>query len=374
MRILVIGMVDSVHLARWLAQFRETDHEFYIISSSPHRRVHPTLDELIRTGNYFIPAVSRYLSLPLWLLDRCFSNALRGCLLAWAGRAFRPQLVHVLEFQNGGYTYLKARSFGRSLAKAKLLLTPYGSDIYWFRQFPSHLAKLRELITLADGFSSECLRDEKLALELGFSGVFGPRIPAFGGIELEPPDNVRGSRNIIAIKGYQNRWGQALNAISALQNLGSRIEGFDIVFFSSNLLTIRAAKKFQALTGLSVTCYKKGELTHEQVLAIFRKSVAYIGLSKSDGISASMIEAMANGAIPIQSDTSCCGEWLDHGLGGFLVGYDDIQSISSALLRVIGDVGFQSTAAKHNFQQLKKKLHPPAISIAARNTYSMLDS
>jgi len=102
---------------------------------------------------------------------------------------------------------------------------------------------------------------------------------------------------------------------------------------------------------------------------LFSKSVAYVGLSKSDGISASMIEAMANGAIPIQSNSSCGGEWLQDGVGGFLVDYRDISTVARLLASVARDEDFQRVAATANFEALTDKLNPDQVQRDAELTY-----
>jgi glycosyltransferase involved in cell wall biosynthesis len=48
-----------------------------------------------------------------------------------------------------------------------------------------------------------------------------------------------------------------------------------------------------------------------------------VGHSLSEGISTSMLEAMAMGAIPIQTCTSCADEWIINGEAGFLVEPND---------------------------------------------------
>ena len=372
MNILVIGMADSVHLSRWLAQFRDGGYKFTLISSSPHRRVHPQLEELISRKLCHIPFISRYFSLPFWLLDKFLGNTIRALLVAWVTKKYKPDLVHVLEFQNAGYVYLRGLRLSQNLSRIPLLLTPYGSDIYWFKQFPRHLRKIRALLARADVLSSECQRDEMLALANGFKGKFGPRIPAFGGLQFSHQKEDRSSRNAIAVKGYQNRWGRALNALRAIENLGGSFSDMEVVLFSCNQSTVRAAKKFAKATGRNVTAFRKGKLRNDEVIAIFRRSAVYIGLSRSDGISASMIEAMANGAVPIQSDTSCCDEWLEHGVGGFLVDYDDVDGVSRALARILSDPSFQSNAAARNLETLGEKLRPSSVAKAAIETYEMV--
>ncbi len=374
MKILVVGMADSVHLSRWLSQFEGSDHEFVLVSSSPHRKLHPQLKELLKTPHFSMPLISRVLSLPLWIVDRLLDDRLRGLLIASVFRRFSPDAIHVLEFQNGGYSYLRALYFDPNVASAKLLLTPYGSDIFWFQNFPKHLSKIKRLLQIASAMSCECQRDEALARKFGFQGVFGPRIPAFGAIDIVEPDDDRTSRNLIAVKGYQNHWGQALNALAALKKICSDLRAYEIVFYSCNRATIKAAKAFAWSTGVRVKAYKKNALTSLEMSRIFQKSAIYIGLSKSDGISASMIEAMANGAIPIQSDTSCSNEWMVDGLGGYLVKYDDVDGLSQKILETLTDISFQEKAAAANFISLREKLNPSVTRQAAYRTYEILTS
>lgn len=314
---------------------------------------------------------SRVLSLPFWIADRFLSDWIRGILLAFYAERFKPDLIHVNEFQNAGYMYLRARAMSNSARAAKLLVTPYGSDIYWFQQFPKHLKKIKDLLSFTDAVSAECRRDEFLAKKYGFDGVFGPRIPAFGSINLDLDRALSSDRKTIAVKGYQNHWGQALNAIEVIRSLAPQLEGYTIELFSCNKVTVRAARGLRRETGLKVIAHPKGSLTNSQVQDIMNRSLAMIALSKSDGISASMIEAMVNGAVPIQSKTSCCDEWLDDGLGGFLVDFDDKAAISSHLSFLLENLDFRAKAARHNIESLQSKLNPEKLSGLARETYEL---
>ena len=61
---------------------------------------------------------------------------------------------------------------------------------------------------------------------------------------------------------------------------------------------------------MEITANGKGALSHQKMLEVFAQSKIYVGLSESDGISTSMLEAMAMGAIPVQTSTACCDEWF----------------------------------------------------------------
>jgi len=373
MKILIIGMADSIHLAKWLSQYSDSNFLFQIVSSSPHRRIHPTLRGLLRKPNFKMGRFSRALSLFLWILDRVLSNFLRGLIVAFTIRSFKPDIVHVLEFQNAGYVFLRSRRFIGNASKFKLVLTPYGSDIFWFQHYPKHLRKIRKLLSIADGISCECRRDELLAIEHGFKGILLPRIPAFGSTELPELDPDRTKRRIIAVKGYQNKWGQATLALQAISSVADDLVGFNVEIFSAEGKAVRSARKLEKHTGIQVKIHKKHSMSNQDVLELFSRSQVYIGLSKSDGISASMIEAMAQGAIPIQSNSSCCDEWLDDEIGGFLVDYQDVEKVANLILRIVSDEEFQISAARHNQSLLRKKIAAPLTKKAALDTYNLLN-
>ena len=68
-----------------------------------------------------------------------------------------------------------------------------------------------------------------------------------------------------------------------------------------------------------------------------RKTAAAIAVSISDGTPNTMLEAMAMGACPVQSDTGSTAEWIDNGENGLLVPPEDVGVIESAIRRVVSD-------------------------------------
>ena len=74
-------------------------------------------------------------------------------------------------------------------------------------------------------------------------------------------------------------------------------------------------------TNLRISAVPSGNLGHEEVLKLLSESEIYIGHSLSDGISTSMLEAMAMGAVPIQTRGIIIGR-----LGGTVVNGEPVQS------------------------------------------------
>jgi glycosyltransferase involved in cell wall biosynthesis len=333
-RVLVVCMLDSIHSARWLRQFKDQGINFLLFPSSPHRGLHPELEELLASSestSFRLAAHARYFALPLWVLDKFANNFFRGCLLRTAIRNFKPSVVHALELQNAGYVTLRALSAGKPKG-LNFMVTNWGSDIFWFQRFPKHKAKLKELLRFADAYSSECERDVILARKLGFSGRAMPVIPNAGGFcaaDLSIPRLGPSERKIIALKGYHGWVGRAKVSLQAVSAMAEELRSFQIVVYSANRSVLKLAKQVSKQTGLEITAFGKGAMSHKRVLEMFAKSKIHVGLSESDGISTSMLEAMAMGAIPVQTSTSCCNEWF--GDSGVAVHEITVSAVKGAI-------------------------------------------
>ena len=332
-RILVICMYDSIHSARWLSQFQDQDIEFLLFPSSPHRKVHKNLKALVSgssTASYKLFPLSKLFGLPLWIADKFVDNWFRSTLVKSAIRSFKPQFVHAMELQNAGYIAAKAMA---SKSSAKLIATNWGSDILWFQQFPKHRDKLKHLLSVAEYYSCECNRDVALAKSLGFLGQVMPVIPNAGGFSKELLSKqvpLLTDRKVIAIKGYHGWVGRAKIALEAVEAMASDLKAYRLVVYSANRGTITLAKQIAKRTGLDITIFGKGKLSHNQVLELFASAKIYVGLSLSDGISTSLLESMAMGAIPVQTATACCDEWFTD--SGVKVTEITLEGVQKAIL------------------------------------------
>jgi glycosyltransferase involved in cell wall biosynthesis len=90
----------------------------------------------------------------------------------------------------------------------------------------------------------------------------------------------------------------------------------------------------------------------------------------SDGISTSLLEAMASGAFPIQSDTSCADEWVINGTNGFIVPWDDPVAISKCIQKALTDDVLVDSAREINTQISLKRLSPERVESSRKTFYS----
>jgi hypothetical protein len=339
--------------------------------------VHPKILEMIAKGKKFdnqvtiVPFGGKF-SLPLWVLDRFFSDRIRGLLLRRVLKKTFPDFVHALELQHAGYVTMRALA-DKSIT-TPLIATNYGSDIYWFQRFPRHQIKIQEILDRADSYSAECQRDYLLAKHLGFEGVELPLGPNAGGVELAETHfdfQAPSKRMTIAIKGYHGWVGRALVALDAVESLHHELRDYEIVVYSANLKVARRAMQIGKKHGLRVSVHKKNSLSHQEVLDIFGKARIYVGLSLSDGISTSLLEAMSMGAFPIQTSTSCADEWISPGKSGVLIRNLDADEVSRALKLALADDALVDGAVGINMEAIKAKADSKLLKRSAKAFYGI---
>jgi glycosyltransferase involved in cell wall biosynthesis len=85
-----------------------------------------------------------------------------------------------------------------------------------------------------------------------------------------------------------------------------------------------------------------GRVDHERLPDLLRTCNVYVAMPTTEGVSASLLEAMACGCYPVVSDLTANRHWIVHGENGRLVKVDDGAALEDALMGVwsnLRDVG-----------------------------------
>ncbi len=387
-KVLLVAMPDSIHVARWLAANVDNNLDIMVFASSPMRRVHPSIRELLgrrhpkgdSTGLVLrIHKLSFLLAIPLWIADRrfFFGGRLRGLLIAAAIASFKPRIVHTMESQNGGYATYHGLRKSPSSSRPTTLLTLFGSDIYWFSRFEYHRKRLRELLSLTDFVQAECARDEALAKELAFGGIFLPLLPVSAGIPaaklsaLPSPEQIS-ARKVIAVKGYAGKWGLAKSSIDALREITPALAGFTIELYSCDARVARYAAAAFRGTDVTVIAHPKFSMTHTDMLSLFSRSKLAIALSRSDGLPASMLEAMSQGAFPVQTGSACVEGWISDGVNGLVVNDLDENALAARLANLVQSNELLGIAAANNIAIISERYSDRSITNSASRIYELV--
>ncbi|MCS5712446.1 glycosyltransferase [Candidatus Berkiella aquae] len=400
-RILFVGIIDSPHTARWIELIADQGwdlHFFPVYPAAPHpimrgitihrpwipfqskgifRRLvssyfskskNKDKNTLPIRSIYPIPVTPKYehkllgiRTKPLGESNITTQAAYGPRVLARLIKKLKPDLIHSMEFQHAGYTVLKAKEEIHRKYFPKWLATNWGSDIYYFKNFPDHEKQITRLLQAIDYYSCECHRDIKLAQGLGLVTKDPFLLTNTGGFDLEKISTLRNeikpsSRNIIMIKGYQHFAGRALTALEALIGCIEHVKNYHIIVYSASVEIFARIEEIKSLYQLNITTYTPLQLSHDEMLVLFSKARIYLGVSISDAISTSMLEAMAMGTFPIQTNTACCDEWIEDGKTGFSIPPDNVSHITNCLNKALLDDALVDTAALLNWTTVSERL------------------
>jgi len=378
--VLVIGMADSIHLARWLTQFADTDIDFYIFPSKKYRYKNEELTKLIhspRSAKYTLITtlnvgfITGYVDfIKFELLAKIFYRLKRSNKLIEIIKKSNFTYIHALEFQGAGYLLNKVPEL--LLDKSKTILTNWGSDIFYFRKMPHHATQIRKSLALADYYSAECERDYDLAREFGFIGRTLPCIPAAGGIDLKKyraNANPPSQRNQLIIKGYGGTFGRADIPINLLAQIEEEFPSFNFFVYSLS------KDMFQLIKTLPPRVKKKmrislirNKISHNQMINEFLRSRVYVGCSETDGISTSYLEALATGAYPIQTSTSCASEWVGRGAASSIIPLNSKVALES-IREALRNNSLVDSACETNFRVAQKYLEYDSVKEKAFEFY-----
>ena len=352
MRVLIVAMSESIHTARWLSQIDDQGWDIHLFPSIDYGLVHCEMKNIIvyhsaygkqRTNDRSV----KIRGVPLFyhpaavlgrrLIKKLIPNYRTIQLNHLIGK-IKPDIIHSLEIQHAGYLTLQAKK----IAKDKFppwIVTNWGSDIYLFGRLSEHEHKIREVLAACNYYSCECQRDVSLARAYGFKGRVLPVFPNTSGFDPEIVSRFRqpgptSSRRLIMLKGYQHWAGRGLVGLRALERCVDLLKGYEVVIYSGSPDVLIAAELFQKSTYIPTTIFSK-EAPHDDILSMHGRARISIGLSISDAISTSLLEALVMGSFPIQSWTSCADEWIQDGKTGILVPPEDPEIVEQAIRRAL---------------------------------------
>jgi glycosyltransferase involved in cell wall biosynthesis len=365
-RILFVAMPHSEHTARWISQIADQQHEIHVFPSM-ETAPHPSLKSVrfhcagigFRTISKVVNILKRKLAsrrIPLLKLFTALFD--RSLCLKKVIKRVKPDIIHSLEIQRAGYlTFVARKRLGGRFPT--WIVTNWGSDIFLYGRLAAHVDKIKAILSTCDYYSCECQRDVKLARDMGLKGEVLPVLPNTGGFDLNHAYKLRrkgltSSRRLILLKGYQHWSGRALVGVRAIELCRQELQGYHVALYSANNDVKIAAELVTQSTGIPIDIIP--HCSHDEMLNLFGRARLYIGLSISDAISTSLLEAMIMGAFPIQSYTSCADEWIENGKTGLIVPPEDPEIIAVAIRRALTDDALVDSAAEENMRVATERL------------------
>lgn len=361
--LIIVGMVESSHLQKWIKATLSTELFTKIViipSDYPVNKLN--FKSLGLTGRlkskltvFRLPIGKKLNNYIFRILDLFFGLNWRAVILFIFIRIYSPVIVHFQELQHGGYIYNAKIFKSKRKRKYKVICSTWGSDLILYGKLASHKLLLKQLLSNTDVLTAERVDDESVARELNYSNLFlAPLYITVGAkvdtkILLSKPSD----RKKILIKGYQDNHGRALNALAALSLIEEHLIGYRIGVFSASTAVALQVDYLQNNSSLDIEIIKR--TSNNEIRNHFSQSRVYIGLAISDGLSTSMVEAMEQGAFPIQSKNSAAELFIKNGSTGYIVDPWDIIGVANCIVKAVKDDQMVDTAVVENLNSLEEK-------------------
>lgn len=380
MRLFFVAATFSPIAARWVEQVVDLGWDIHVYGTG-RQDIHPKFRNVTVYGQLprrHVPKDVKYYS--AWPFRRGYDRLLRyfpklahtlhldpPYHIARLIATLQPDLVHSLKMQKEAYHTLDAVKLLGDRLPCPWIHSVWGSDIYLHMRFEEHVDRIRNVLATCNYLMAGNRRDMALALEYGFAGEVLGVFPSGGGYpiqEMQQSVTTKPSeRRMIALKGYQAEpGGKVLTALEAIQRCGRIFAGHQIVIHSA--IDTYASSCFpqvqmKAREVSDVCGVPIGFLPYsppERIWELFSQSRIAIAISSTDGTPNAMLEAMIMGAFPIQSSTEGLEDWIQHGVNGFLVPYQDVDEIARAIARALEQDQLVDTAAKLNTDLTRQRL------------------
>ena len=385
MRVLFIAMSNSIHTSRWLSQFEGLDWDIHLFPSESYP-LHSDLNNLT-VHDVFFPKQNHSDSIKLkgvTIKSPELLKLIRGIIykispkyrvkkLARLIKHLKPDIIHSMETQGAGYLLFEAKQmFSGNFPP--WIHSIWGSDIYLYSRLNEHKHRVKDVLSSCNYLICEGQRDIELAKNYCSSRNIILISSGSGGFNLKKyfkfrQTKISSQRKIIMLKGYQGWSGRALVGLRALERCADILNDYNIVIYSAASEVLIAAELFTISTKIPIIIIPR-DSSHNEVLSYFGKSRISLGLSISDGLPNSLLEAMITGSFPIQSWTSHASEWIENGVNGMLVPPEDPDIIEEVIRISLNDDILIDTAAEINYGLVEEKLDEKILKPKAIDIYN----
>jgi glycosyltransferase involved in cell wall biosynthesis len=360
--LLVVGMVESSHLQSWIrATLREKFFDQIWIVPSDYPVNGMTFQSLglsnklnCKLKTFRFPVGKKLNNLIFRFLDLTLGRKWRSILIFRYIRLAKPNVLHFHELQHGAYLFNPIYKYFDKGRNFRIICSTWGSDLLFYGELKSHSQDIEKVLSWTDIMTAERVDDKRICNKFNYYKEFLAPVYITVGLDtpIEPPKVRSSERRKILIKGYQDNHGRALNALAALDAVKTNLQNFGIRVFSASEAVRLQIEFLKSTKNWDIEMINK--TSNKEIRKHFSESRIYIGLAFSDGLSTSMVEAMANGAFPIQSLNSAASVFIENGVTGFAVDPWNLEDIARCIDMALSDNELVDRASISNIKTLER--------------------
>lgn len=282
----------------------------------------------------------------------------------------KPDIVHCFEMQLAGLPILPIMEENT----IPLIYSSWGSDVYYFKELGVLKDQLLRFYKRTNYLITDCNRDYKLAIKNGFNNHFLGVFPGNGGLDINA-SKIKPTlkRNTILIKGYDDGVGKASIILKALELVSETllINKHIVIYSADNTLQLQIDNS-KIVSKLAITVHSRCHfIQNEKILELMGKSCIHIANSISDGMPNALLEAMAMGAFPIQSNPgNVTEEVITHNKNGYLINNPlDEKQIALHIKNALQNEELRQEAQDFNIHFMKNNYNRKALQPRIETLY-----
>jgi glycosyltransferase involved in cell wall biosynthesis len=353
MKILMVSM-PCLHFFRWAEQLRDAGHEVYWFDITDGGKKVDRLHWIKQTVGWkfrwdYPGRVFVKINFPkLYNFIQRFNERNTEKVFEQKLLEIQPNIVHSFALYISCTPILKVMNKYQNI---KWIFSSWGSDLYDLQNQSNHLIDIQNALKRVNYLFTDCYRDYKIARKHGFKNSFLGVLPGGGGYHLSKMKTkvtLSDTRNTILVKGFQGRWGRAINILKAIEKIEEQLSLFSIVVFGADEDVIAFVKQSKLANWINFNVV--GKIQQDEVFHLMGNSFLYIGNSLSDGIPNAMIEAICMNVFPIQSNPGgATQELIRDGFNGLLIDDpENIENIRSKILQAINNKDMIKSGIAYN--------------------------
>ena len=347
MRLCLIGNPNLAHIRRWVQDFANLGWEVHLIGEHQLRVAAPKNCIFYDLPKFFNARKLRYLA---------WGIAVRGLV-----KRIRPQLVHSLGVASAGW-------LGVLTNFRPFLVSALGSDLMLLdRRSAAHRTLSRIVLSKADYVL--CVSTPLFQKAGEFGVTLDRRQIVYLGVNTDIFNSNQDRKNLRQVLGLpQSPLALNLRAIhdvyrpldlaQAIPAVLNRVQeaNFAVFTYNSDPVLLAEFRRKIEVAGAGNSVFYIPPLIDDRVIAsYFQAADVAISIPTSDGMPASVLEAMACGCSLVASDLPNLKEWVRDEQEGLIVPVGNVPKLEDALVRLLTDAPLRMRIQANAIQVIQRQ-------------------
>ncbi|WP_282069509.1 glycosyltransferase family 4 protein [Olleya namhaensis] len=376
MKILTVA-IPNHHFFQWVNQLENAGHDVYWFDVTDGGPKSSKIEWVTQLKNWklkwdfpFRTTIKKRLPKLYKNIQKVNENSVSSAFHK-ALESIQPDIVHCFEMQLAGLPILSIMEQN----KTPFIYSSWGSDVFYFEQLGVSKSGLQRFYNRVNYLITDCNRDYNLAMQNGYVNQFLGVFPGNGGLTIDDSKiNPFDKRPLILIKGYDDGVGKASKVLDALLLMSKvLLLNRHIVIYSADDNIKQQIEASAKLSSLNITVYSRYNFVdNTDLLSTMGQSCIHIANSISDGMPNALLEAMAMGCFPIQSNPGhVTEEVITHGKNGFLIANPlDEFEIAMHIENALKDDVIRQQAQDFNANFIKENYNRKNLQQQIENLYN----